>query len=257
MLPFSQQPTIPLSPRYSLSLEESYEPEESQSFPEEIYRFPEESRSFPEESEMMDISSEEEVIEKFEKIVLPPAPKRSEPVSRIQPIKKEEVEEVIEKFQKLTLPPAPKRREVVNQITPFEIFDYLGWNTIDPEIFYFDENIDDFIPLEQAPQSFLNVYYNGNLGTLINFKLPVGQDKYTNTFILNKKGITPDRVMKYLNKFYNKKMFGDEDLYSMKTNKRVENYYSNEYPTYGMKGTAFVGIDLEEGINPTYKVLLK
>ena len=231
----SQEPSIPLSLEM-ISEEDISEPlfEITQTLPPLKKELPP-PKTHPLKKNLPLIKSS---LPPLKKSPLPPLKSSLPPLkSSLPPLKKSPLPPLKKSF----LPPIKS----IQKYKGWEIFDDIGWNIIDEEILYYDKNKDIYLPLEKAPKNFINAYHNLYLGNEIVLKLLIKENIYVPE-LKKLKNITPEKIMKFLYKFYNTRMSGYETLYELKTNKLVKEYYGNKTPSELLKNiNNFLGFEKE------------
>ena len=121
------------------------------------------------------------------------------------------------------------KKEIKTQLTSkkeikgWEIFNYIAWNVNDEDVLY--DGDEGLLEIRRAPIWFQNAYKNENLGDAINFKLLITKDKYIEEYLMTKTKFTPERLMNFLIKFYNKPLNGYEQVFDVNTDRRANNSF--------------------------------
>lgn len=148
-----------------------------------------------------------------------------------------EYKELVKKVlsNRLTLPTLSplkiNKKEDFQLEDTWDIFHHIGWPVGRMTDYVNYDNGDEFIPLSKAPKSFLNKYYNMNLGNEIDLEIVFGEnrDKIWKRKIKSETGLTPYQLLEEVMKLYNTKLSGREKIYDLEGN-FINNIFKGRLP---------------------------
>jgi hypothetical protein len=148
-------------------------------------------------------------------------------------VNSKEYKELVDKLlsNKSTLPILPILTISDYKLTnPWNIFYSIGYpvGRLVEYVQFYNDKTEEFVPLSQAPKSFLDKYYNMNLGE-INLEIVFGENRDKIWKRRLEKDFTPFQLLEEITKIYNTKLTGKEKIYDLEGN-LTENTFKGRLP---------------------------